>query len=180
MGIKDWFKKDKDPGPDPISGMTIEAMKPGWLVDYDMKTWEVAAAHFYEWGDDDISREWQLRSGDELVYLEREDDDEVEWSLNRKIAFGRLGSGIKEHVLEHGDPPDEIVVDGTTYYLEEMAGGHYFKDGEGPGQALLRWGYEDDDGKRYLGIEQWGEEDFDATLGVPVEEYQFTNILPKG
>ena len=36
-----------------------------------------------------------------------------------------------------------------------------------------------DPGKKYLGIEQWGENDFEASLGEPVEEYQFTNILPR-
>ena len=43
---------------------------------------------------------------------------------------------------------------------------------------MLRWSYEDEEGEVYLGIEQWGEWDFDATVGKPVEEYQFTNILP--
>ena len=76
------------------------------------------------------------------------------------------------------NPPDEILFEGSTYYLEETAGGHFFKDGEGSGQEMLRWSYEDEEGEAYLGVEQWGEWDFDATRGIPVEEYQFTNILP--
>ena len=178
MGIFDRFKKDKDKGPDPLHDLTLAKMRAGWMVDYDLKTWEVASYNYYDWGEGDISHEWQLKSGDEVVYLELESDDEDEWSLNRKMPFGRLGPEVKESILEDGDPPDEIVLDGVTYYLEEKGGGHFFKDGQGAGQPLLRWSYEDEDGQSFLGLEQWGEEDFDAALGRPVSEYQFTDILP--
>ena len=38
--------------------------------------------------------------------------------------------------------------------------------------------YEDESGEKYLAIEQWGETEFEASLGQPVEEYQFSDILP--
>ncbi len=179
MGIGDFFKRDKKEEPDPLKDLTLAKLKVGYLVDYDLKTWEVVANNYYDWGGGDISHEWQLKSGDEVVYLERESGDNEEWSLNRKIAFGHLGSNVKEHILETGDPPEEIVFEGTTYYRDETGGGRFFKDCQGPGSELLRWSYEDDEGRSYLGLEQWGEEDFDATIGEPVEEYQFINILPR-
>ncbi len=179
MGIKDLFKKDKKKEFDPLKDLSLAMLKVGYMVDYDMKTWEVEAYNYYDWGGGDISHEWQLKSGDEVVYLENESDDDEEWSLNRKIAFSSLGSEVKEHILEAGDPPEEIVFEGTTFYREESGGGHFYKDSAGPSKELLRWSYEDDEGQSYLGIEQWGEEDFDATLGEPVEEYQFVNILPR-
>jgi hypothetical protein len=180
MGLRDLFKKEKPEGPDPISGLKLSKLKVGYMVDYDLKTWEVTAHSKYDWGDGDITDEWQLRSGDDVVYLEREFDDEDDWSLNRKIPFGSLAPGIRDHLREHDDPPQEIHFEGTTYHLEDMAGGHFLSGGSGPGRPLLRWGYEDDSGEKYLGIEQWGEDEFEATVGVPVEEYQFTNILPGG
>ena len=178
MGIKDFFKKKKN-DLDPLADLSLTNLKKGYLVDYDLKTWEVVASNYYDWGDGDISYEWQLKSVDEVVYLEKESDDEEEWSLNRKINFSRLGPNIKEQIVETGDPPDEIVFEGMTYYREETAGGHFFKDSQGPGKEVLRWSYEDDSGRCYLGIEQWGEADFDAAAGEPVEEYQFINILPR-
>ena len=77
-----------------------------------------------------------------------------------------------------GDPQTEIAYDGATYYLIQTAGGHYLKNCKGPGQEMLSWSYEDDSGSKYLTIEQWGEEDFQASVGIAVEPYQFTNILP--
>lgn len=178
MGIRDFFKK-KEKEFDPLSDLSLARLKVGYLVDFDLKTWEVFACNYYDWGDGDISHEWQLKSGDEVVYLEMESDDEEEWSLNRKIPFSRLDSEVTKQILETGDPPEKIVFEGTTYYMEETAGGHFHKDGQGPGKELLQWSYEDDKGRSYLGIEQWGEQDFEATVGEPVEEYQFTNILPR-
>ncbi|MCP4715332.1 MAG: DUF4178 domain-containing protein [Deltaproteobacteria bacterium] len=179
MGIRDFFKKDKQPPPEPVTDITLSTMKLGYLVDYDLKSWEVTAAHHYDWGEGDISYEWQLTSADETVCLEKETDDEVAWSLYRKIALSRLGGGVTELVRQTGDPPKEIVLDGVTYYQEEMSGGHFFENGQGPGRQMISWHYEDDDGQRYLCIEQWGETAFEASLGEPVEEYQFSDILPK-
>jgi hypothetical protein len=178
MGIMDFFKKSKKENTEPLGDLSLDKMKKGYLVDYDLKTWEVVAHNYYDWGDGDISHEWQLKSFDETVYLEKESDDEAEWSLSRKITFGSLDAKVKKSIIETGDPPDTIVYEGATYYMEEMAGGHFYKDGKGPGKEFLRWSYEDDAGERYLGIEQWGEEDFEASAGELVESYQFTNILP--
>jgi hypothetical protein len=179
MGIFDYIKKGKESVPDPLGDLSLDNLKPGYFVDYDMKTWEVEARNHYEWGESDISHEWQLRSADEVVFLEKESDDEDEWSLNRSIQFDRLGVDIKNHILENEDPPKEIFFAGATYYRTETAGGHFFKDGKGPGKEMLCWDYEDDSGRKFLTIEQWGEEDFQASVGIPVEPYQFTNILPR-
>ena len=178
MKIRDFFKKNKKDELDPLSDLSLARLKKGYLVDYDLKTWEVSAYNYYDWSEGDISHEWQLRSGDEVIYLEMESDDEEEWSLNRKIAFSRLDSQIKKKILETGDPPEKIVFDGVTYYMEETAGGRFYRDGQGQGREVLQWSYQDDEGRSYLSIEQWGEEEFEATTGEPVEEYQFTNILP--
>ncbi|WP_156360691.1 DUF4178 domain-containing protein [Dethiosulfatarculus sandiegensis] len=181
MGFFDIFKggdKKTDQGPDVTGGLTLAKLQPGWMVDYDLKTWEVKAHHTYDWSEGDLTHEWQLVSGDAIIYLELEHDDVDDWSLNSLIDFSRLGQGVKTAIQQTGDPPKTIVLDGVTYYMEEMAGGSFLKNTQGPGQNLLRWSYEDDDGEKYLTIEQWGEDEFQAYLGFFVEEYQFTDILP--
>jgi hypothetical protein len=180
MGLKEFFGfgKKRPPEPPPKTDFTLSDLKVGYMVDYDMQTWQVEGEHYYDWGAGDITREWQLKSVDDTIYLEMEEDDEVEWAIARKIPFGKLGKGVRDHIAEHEEPPEEIVYEGETYYLEEGGGGHFYKDGKGPGHPLMAWDYEDDTGEKYLSIEQWGEEDFEASAGEPVSEYQFTNILP--
>lgn len=180
MGWKDFFgkKKTSPHEPDPLKDLTLAKLAVGYYVDYDLKTWEVAAYNTYDWGDGDITYEWQLKSADETLYLEREPDDEDFWSVSAKIPLNRLPEGIDRHIIDNGDPPDEIVFEGQTYYLESSGGGHFYKDGRGEGHPLIQWEYEDDEGENYVSIEQWGEKRFEAALGRAVEEYQFTNILP--
>lgn len=179
-GLKRLFgQKKEETGPDPLSQMTLRNLQKGYFLDYDMKTWEVTAYNYYEWGRDDITHEWQLKSHDETIYLERETDDEDVWAISRKIPVGRVGHDIIRQIVETDDPPDTIAFEGTTFYLEESGAGHFYKEGQGQGQGFVVWDYVDDSGKQLLSIEQWGEEEFEAALGEPVEEYQFSNILPR-
>ena len=178
MGLKDWFSKKKKPEVDPLHELSLEHLKPGYFVDFDLKTWEVTGYNVYEWEESAENREWQLRASDDMVYLELEVDDDRYWSINRKIPFLKLGAEVKQHLQEEQDPPDEIVYNGVNYYLEEMAGGYFREGEEGVRREMLRWSYEDDSGSHFLTIEQWGEGDFEASQGEAVQEYQFTNILP--
>ncbi len=181
MGWKDIFgKKKKKDDSVRLDDLVLSNLKVGWFLDYDMKTWEVEAYNYYDWGGGSITKEWLLKSTDDSIYLARDDDDEVEWSVNRQIKVQRLGPGIIEHIAKHDDPPGEITYEGTVYYLEEGSGGHFHKGGTGPGQKFLSWDFEDDAGTKFLAIEQWGEKDFEASTGISVEEWQFDNILPKG
>lgn len=185
MGWKEIFgfgsKKEDEEAPvaDPLKDLTLANLQPGFFVDYDLKTWEVTAYNYYDWGHGDTTHEWQLKSHDETLYLQKESDDEDEWSVSRPIPFERLGPKIGEYIQENDDPPDEVVYDKTTYFLDTFGGGYFYRDGQGQGQEFLAWDYADESGERYLTVEQWGDEEFEASEGWPVESYQFTNILPR-
>ncbi len=181
MGLKNFFKRNKEEANnnvDPISDTTLKNMNKGWYVDYDTKTWEVVSASYYDWGAGDLSYEWQLTSYDDTIYLEREEDDEDIWSISRKVPLSQLGSNIKTHILEHEDPPNQIDFKGKTYYLSESGGGHFYQDKKSAQKNILNWDFEDESGENFLSIEQWGEDDFEASIGHVVFEYQFTNIIP--
>jgi Domain of unknown function (DUF4178) len=178
MGWKDLFKKKAKAPSHDITNLSLADLRPGFMIDYDMKTWQVAGFHTYDWGEDDKTFEWQLKSHDDIIYFELEPGDEDYLSISRKIPIGKIGTKTIDHIKTHGDPPDEITLDGNSYYLEESGGGHFLENGEGPGKELLKWDFADDAGKNFLSIEQWSETDFEAAVGFAVEEYQFTNILP--
>jgi len=178
MGWKDFFKKKDTPTPDPLTDLVLPNLQVGNFVDYDMKTWEVKAYHYYDWGSEDLTFEWQLTSHDETLFLEREPDDEDYWSVSQKIPISRLNPEFKDRILANESPPDTLEFEGTVYYLEETGAGHFHKNGEETTREILKWDYMDESGKKLLSIEQWGEADFEASIGKPVEEYQFINILP--
>lgn len=169
-------EKEESEAFDPLN-ITLSDLKPGFVLDYDLKTWQVAAHHYYDYDGDRID-EWELSCGDETVYLDREEDDGITWTLIRKIRLSTIDDNIRSHMRNNDDPPDEITHAGTTYHGESSAVGHYYKNSEGSGQEFIAWDYLDDSEKRTLSLEQWGDDEYEASVGEVVEEYQFTNILP--
>lgn len=179
MGFMDFIKKKMSGSdPDPLSDLTLSKMKKGYYVDYDMKTWQVTAVNRYEWGEDDITWEWQLQSHDDILYLEREFDDVEAWTLSRKVPFGKLDPQVREELIRSDEAPDTILFNGTEYYIEESGGAHFYADGSQTGRPVFVWDYLDDSEKEILTIEQWGDNDYELAVGTLVEEYQFSDILP--
>jgi hypothetical protein len=177
----DIFKnKQEENDFDPLRDLTLSKMKVGYYLDYDMKTWQVTAYNRYDYGDGYFSDEWELTSAREIWFLEREEDDEVIWTLSKKLPLGAIEGNVTKHIIEHEDPPNQIVVKGKTYYLDESGSAYLLKDGKGPGVGFVAWDFIDEDDQAFVTIEQWGEEEFEAAEGFYVEEYQFSNILPGG
>ncbi len=179
MGLMDIFKgKPEDDDFDPLKDLELAKMKVGFYVDYDMKTWQVTAYNRYDFGDGLWSDEWELTSGREKVYLERREDDEVEWTLSKKLPIGAIEEDVRSHIKEFDDPPGQIEVKGKTYYLDESGSVYFYPGGKGPKQGLIAWEFIDEDDESFVTIEQWGEDEFEAAQGFYVEEFQFENILP--
>lgn len=174
----DFFKKKKEEQPQ-LEDLILSKLKPGFLVDYDMKTYRVMACNHYEWEEGGVTDEWELQLGTESWFLERgEEDGEVEWSLSQKKPIFKLEGDIAGYIVKNEDPPEEVVFEGETFYVETDDIGEYFKGDAEEGMPFVVWDYNNEKSTQNLSIEQWGETKFDMTIGFPVEEYQFTNILP--
>ena len=177
MALKDFFKKKKDKL-DPLRDLVLSKLRVGYLVDFDMKTWEVTGYNRYDFGEGYEAFEWELTSGREKWYLERSEDDEIEWTLSKKIPIGVIEGNIRQYIIENDDPPDEVFCNKKKYYLDESGSGYMYEDDEGPPKEFVYWDFIDEEDEYFLTIEQWGETEFEAAEGYYVEEYQFTNILP--
>lgn len=180
MGLRDLFgsRKEED-NFDPLADLTLSKLRVGYFVDYNLQTWEVTAYNKYDFGEGEITEEWELTSGREVCYLERSEDDEVYWTLNRKIPIGALGK-VRQTIIDTDEAPEEIQYKEKTFYLDETGSGYMFPNGQGPSQPFVYWEFVDEDDEQFITVEQWGETDFEAAVGEYVEEYQFSNILPGG
>ena len=178
MGLFDIFRS-KPAEADPLADLVLGRMKVGFLVDYDLATWTVTAYNRYDF-DGDAVEEWELTEGHRKRYLERSEDDGVHWSLSKKIPVGSIDGDVRRRIIDHDDPPERVSYQGTEYYLDDSAAGHMRPGGDGAPQQLIKWEYLDEEGEKYLTVEQWGENEFAASAGEVVETYQFSNILPGG
>lgn len=177
MGWFDRFKK-KTPETDLTRDLVLSKLKVGYFVDYELDSYEVTAHHVYDLGDEMEMEEWALNSGRKTLYLSRYEDDEVEWSLAKKIPIGAIDGNMRDYIQTHDDPPDRITYQDTTYYLDDSDAGYFYENGKGKGEEFLSWTFLDESGDNIVTIEQWDEDAFEASSGHYVQEYQFTHILP--
>ena len=194
MGIRKWLggrgSRDDE---EPVSEYTLTMMQPGFLVDHDLKTWQVAARKLYDY-DGFIATEWELHAGDDVRFLERsEDDGKVELTLTRSISIRRdFDEDVVGTILEEDDPPEVVHFESRSFVaVESSTGVQRAVVGEAKGgdpaaeddlsaasdRDFVSWSYETED-NRVLFVLRWGERDFSAYEGEHVEEYQFTDILP--
>ena len=180
MGFKKWFgDKDRDEESHAYVEYTLATMQVGFLVDYDLKTWEVTGIGTYDY-DGYRTEEWELTAGSDVYFLERaRADGRTVWTLSHAIDFNAIEGDIAAAVAATGDPPESLRFEGLEYAGEESDAGIYCADGEGEGREFVSWSYAATDGQ-LLFISQWGEREFSAYAGIVVEEYQFTDILPAG
>ena len=181
MNWNPFKKKEEEELLDPLSDLSLSKLKPGYVLDYDMKTWQVTAHNRYDY-DGDWTDEWELTSAKEVRYLEREVDDEETWVLYRKISLSGIEEDARGEILENDDPPNILTFEGTAYEAESSDAGYFHRGGEqatgGSGQEFVSWTYVDESEKLVLVVEQWGEDEFAATVGEFVQTYQFSDILP--
>jgi hypothetical protein len=182
MSLGDFFKKkaDKDQF-DPIKDLILSKLKIGYLVDYDLKTWEVSGYNIYDW-DNEFTEEWILKSPDakdNIIYLVMEKtDSQVIWLVSRKVLLSNLDHSIIDMIKRDQDPSTEIDYKTKKFFLSQTSAGYFLKDGHGEGDELIRWDYEDEQEENFITIKQWGEDEFELYEGHFVKEYEFTNILP--
>ena len=165
-------KKEKD-----RSSIGLKDLLPGDMLDYDMKSWEVTAKNQYE-SDGEAGYEWQLKTSDDMIFLELEDDEADEFSISRKIKTSELAPEIFEEIAETDDAPEKIQYNGKDFYLDEVYSAYFFKDCSEEGTPFISYDYVSEDGSDYLTVEQWGERSFEVSAGHEVFDYQFTNFLP--
>ena len=174
--LKKWFGKEQKEE-EFITDYTLKMMKKGFLVDYDLETWEVIEYNAFDY-DGYITQEWALQNGDDVRYLERgEEEGKAECTLTRRIEVQAIEEAVVDAIVQEEEPPELIHYEGRAYSGTESGAGHLREDGTGPGRPFVSWSFAGPD-DRVLFLSQWGERDIAAYEGVYVEEYQFTDILP--
>ncbi|MEQ6119341.1 DUF4178 domain-containing protein [Reichenbachiella sp. MALMAid0571] len=182
MGVFDFLKKkEKEPEYD-ITNMSVKDLDQGFILDYDMKSWQVKEVYEYDWGNNNFSKEYMIDSGDEVLYLSVEDQGELFLTVSKNIKMRKLDEDIIDKTIKKERPPKKLELDGIQYYLDTDVAG-YFNDktkGTDDWEELVCWEYYNDEETLIISITQWGEREFDASAGKVIKEYEISNIIPSG
>ncbi|MDA0836962.1 MAG: DUF4178 domain-containing protein [Planctomycetota bacterium] len=172
-------KKRKGMGQPPNREYTLQTMAVGYLVDYDMETWQVVEYSVYDYEGGYRTEEWVLRSSSDAIrFLERSVEyTKNYWTLTETLSFDIIEEDAIAILLSDDQELNELTVDGARFVFTESGNGRARVNGEGTGRHFVAHNFEGPEGT-VLFIMQWGDRDFDLVGGEYVEEYQFTNILP--
>ncbi|TPN89215.1 DUF4178 domain-containing protein [Aquimarina algicola] len=177
MGIFNFFKKDKK---ESKIDFTVNELKKGYILDYFMKTWEVKSVYLYDWGNNSFAREYFLDAGNEKLYLYVEEDDELICSVWKKIDIIDIDPNIIDITIANDDAPNTITYKNSTFTKISSSLGNCAEEGnEDEYDELISWTYQNKDNKELISVNRVGEEEFEATHGNYVKEYEFSNILPR-
>lgn len=181
MGLFDIFKKKKDDTPEyDVTNLSVKDLRKGFIIEYDMKTWEIIEEYEYDWGNNNFSKEYLLDSGDKKCFLDVEDDGDLFITVSKPVKVFKIDETIPDAVAKNQKPPSKVVYKDKTYYLESDSAG-YFHDitkGTDDWEELISWDYFTEDENEIISITQWDENSFEASEGRVIKEFEISNIIP--
>jgi hypothetical protein len=180
MGLFDIFKKRKPNLDYDPNNIRLLDLQPGFILEYDMKTWIVKKVYEFGWGNNFFSYEFYIDSGDtHLVMSVEEDTSELFVTLEKQVKIRSIDPDLPETILRNEVPPRQITYNGITYLFDRESVGAARPDGSNEEWSnLISWEFYDHDNKHVLCIEQWGENDFEAYVGIVAKEHEFSNLMP--
>ncbi|MEP1096692.1 MAG: DUF4178 domain-containing protein [Cyclobacteriaceae bacterium] len=173
------FKKKKEPEYD-VTNLSIKDLETGFIFDYDMKSWVVEESYEYDWGNNNFSREYKVNSGDEVAFLNVEDDGELNLSMVKAIKIRAVEEDLMDEIVKKKTPPKQIHYQKELYFLENDAAG-YFRDSAKKTEdweELLTWEYYNEEEDKLVCITQWDDHNIDASAGLVLNEHQVSEIIP--
>lgn len=177
-------KAEKEESVDPLDSqqMSIEKVQAGGLIklttvgenmdDYDVT---ISSRHVYREG----GYEWFELEGDNgsnTVWLSVEKDDELEVTLAvKKSKLRVLGVSTKDLEEMENNNEGEIEYEDETFYYESSGEADFFKDGDmNNPEAFYYWEFENENGSRFISVEEWEDGDVDVTISLPVKQSQIS------
>lgn len=159
--------------------LKVTDLRKGFLFDYDLNTWEVKEEFEYDWANEFYTKEYKVVNGREERFLSVAVDDETTLALWEKVGVHSIDTRIPGHIRQNDEPMLQISMDGDVYYRKEESMGYWRNTATSNWQKLISWDYETKDGSKLISIERWGEEEFEASKGKRVKEYEISNVLPR-
>ncbi len=177
MGIFDKFRKKKTTYD--VTNISVKDLDVNFIFDYDLSSWEVVEVYEYDWGDHIFTKEYKITDGTKTYFLSVDDDDELEIILSTKANIRKIGDDIIEHIQNNDKPQNKLIFGNEIYYLDEGSPG-YMRCMNNPESwmELMSWDYYNDEETKTICIEQFNDNEFDASTGKILKEFEISNIVP--
>ena len=160
----------------------IENVGPGGVIrltgigkdmeEFDLK---VISKHTYR----QIESTWyelECDKGEEKIWIDMEEDDELELAVGlRKLKLRDLSITKQDLIRFDDDEEGSFEFEGDKYYLEDSDAAVFYRhSNDKEADKLYYWDFETEDGKKYIGIEKWSNNSYDITYSEPIRSSQVT------
>jgi hypothetical protein len=155
----------------------IENLDEKWIFDFEINSYTVEEIWFYDFDDGYKGKEFKSVSGEETIYIYVGlENSKGELTLSREIDTNEIPGHVRDMIFSMDKSPNEIVLNGKRYSLNDESPGKARKAGSDTWAPLVSYTFES--GDDFINIVRWGEKNLAAYLGFNLKDYQIDNILP--
>ena len=142
------------------------------MEDFDLK---VISKHTYRQGES-TWYELECDKGEEKVWIDMEEDDELELSVGlRKLKLRDLNITKKDLIRFDDDEAGHFEFEGDKYWLEDSDSAVFYRHSEDKeAENFYYWDFETEDSDKYIGVEKWSNGSYDVTYSEPIKPSQVT------
>jgi hypothetical protein len=168
------------PDTDPMR-LSIINIKAGYLVDFDLTTWEIVQEWQYDWDNGNSGKEFRLVNEKETLHLYmRNEGTQLHTILGRKVNIFSIDRELEDEIQTNSRPPSVLNYQEIDYFRENTKiGWRHELTAKTSANKLTIWEYFDETMTFFMRIEQIEEQTYKATVGEVISPFEFSNILPK-
>lgn len=154
----------------------VKDLKKGFILDYDLKSWEVQDVAVYEWDNGVKDYEYTIFDGKEKQFL------------NYESASGNISVYWKSQINEIWGDFRAMIRKGEDITNETftVGGSEFYFAGEGAARVksmtetfhMTNWLFQSDD-NRYISFNKYEDGFLEAYEGIGLSPHAVSNILPR-
>lgn len=172
------FKSERGSGTG--KDLTLHDLDMGFIVDYEMRSWEVKEVAHYDWGNGFKGKEFKIFDGKEYLYLYVDPSlEELSVSYQVNVNDGDVLAS-KKSIINTDEPLHVLQYDNKNWIIDDESLAEYKIEGESDWMDLLCWTYVDQgSGDEFVALNRWGEKKVEAYRGKFIKPFEISNILPR-
>ena len=155
---------------------TVHDLKRGYILDYDMESWEVVGSYTYRYKTH-VAKEYKIRSGSKTLFLNVSDANSLLLSLSGETNINEVDARLRTSIASE-QPIVRFDWKGETYTLKETSRGQFTDNRLQDWADFVGYEYVDKDNARFVYISKWEDGSIECYTGKYLKEFEISNILP--
>ena len=177
--LKNIFGSSKKDEQDINLNHSVRDLQQGWILDYDLRSWEVTDVAQWNWENAGQDKEFTITDGVDTFYLGLSRVQERPYGLFWEADYLSIPTSFRQRIGTRNQPPEEFAWQGKTYRFRD-AGKARVSSLTEDSFTVVNYLYETADRTHALSINNYGAMSYEAYAGKYLERFEIGNILPRG